>query len=470
MTGAAPIRRIALGDFATFGECSVAVAQGTLKAVFPKHGASGAHGVVARFGAPDDMPGALRIEAQIKASGGSVLVFVASRRDGQVVLGDGWRLAAEAADGDGAWVNLAAPNGKEVEGLAVFADGAAAIVELRDVSITPLAHGVATEKGRAIFAAAKLHRPPEIYHFTNVEITTWCNLKCQGCTRTIGLNAGTWVNRHMPIERFRAILAHMPASFTISLQGVGEPTLNPDFMEMVKAAKASGKVTNIYTITNALSRSEEFFRDAVAAGLNMVTISVDSLDPIVAERCRAGTDVVKLTERLRAFRDLPATMMISLVVSRFNIHEVEATLEKLNAIGGYAVGIQPFVDTPPIEASLPDDVLIELKRKLISNAGRFDRLTLGFNAWPDEPFADLCPAPWSLPMVDADGYLLPCCFHGDPEALGKADLAKHRIGDLWRGESIQSFLRAYVDGAPEFCLRCPRNGGRKPFEGTASGG
>ena len=66
-----------------------------------------------------------------------------------------------------------------------------------------------------------------------IEITTWCNLGCQQCGRTKAIAAGTWTNSHIPLERYATIIAKLPRAYRVILQGVGEPTLHPHFLDLV---------------------------------------------------------------------------------------------------------------------------------------------------------------------------------------------------------------------------------------------
>jgi MoaA/NifB/PqqE/SkfB family radical SAM enzyme len=76
-------------------------------------------------------------------------------------------------------------------------------------------------------------KAPERLLKLTIEITTLCNLKCAGCPRTTGIEQGSWTDMHMELDLFGRILDHLPRSALVTLHGIGEPTLHPQFNELV---------------------------------------------------------------------------------------------------------------------------------------------------------------------------------------------------------------------------------------------
>ncbi|HVC63272.1 MAG TPA: radical SAM protein [Acetobacteraceae bacterium] len=164
-----------------------------------------------------------------------------------------------------------------------------------------------------------------------IEITTGCNLRCAGCQRTLGMAAGSWRNAHMPARIFAAILRNAPPADTIILQGIGEPTLHPDLPQLIAAARGAGKFGAVSFNTNALVREPAYYQALRAAGLDHVSVSVDSLDPRTAQATRAGTDCQRLTEAIQALIALfGPTVTLSILLSRHNAEELPELLQRLN--------------------------------------------------------------------------------------------------------------------------------------------
>ena len=75
-----------------------------------------------------------------------------------------------------------------------------------------------------------LFKVPERLRRLQIEVTTLCNLFCQECSRTVGVQAGTWTDKHLSLENFQKLIENSPPAEVLVLQGVGEPTLNPELL------------------------------------------------------------------------------------------------------------------------------------------------------------------------------------------------------------------------------------------------
>jgi MoaA/NifB/PqqE/SkfB family radical SAM enzyme len=75
-----------------------------------------------------------------------------------------------------------------------------------------------------------------------VDITTYCNLKCAGCVRSILVENGSWKNRHMSVENYRKLVDDLPPATLFCPQGLGEPTMHPQIVEIIKIASDAGNL------------------------------------------------------------------------------------------------------------------------------------------------------------------------------------------------------------------------------------
>ncbi|MEW6163884.1 MAG: radical SAM protein [Pseudomonadota bacterium] len=109
--------------------------------------------------------------------------------------------------------------------------------------------------------------------FVQIEISTHCNFTCFYCA------GRDMAQEYMPIEQFDAIMARLPPGrHTVCLQGEGEPMLHPHFWTMVERVLAHGHIPD--TITNG-SRIDP---EKIAALFPRIAVSIDTLDPVEAER------------------------------------------------------------------------------------------------------------------------------------------------------------------------------------------
>jgi len=351
--------------------------------------------------------------------------------------------------------------------LAIKPDFHAAVQNQERARKSLLLKVLEAREGEACPRSAKdalLQAPPQQLHRMQVEVTSWCNLKCAGCMRTIDMDAGTWRDVHMPVERFAAVIENMRPSHTICLQGIGEPTLHPDFIEIVKTAQRSGKFQNITFNTNGLSRSIAYYQDAVDAGVNFISISVASLDPAIADACREGTTVEKLVKRIRELRALMGdAMLVSMVISRRNLDDVPNTLafldglERPDGLAPLMVEFQTLIDFNDDGGesyALSEEDVERFAANLRAYAERFENLDLSTYGFARHTATVRCPRPFVSPYVTAEGYLTPCCVIEDPDVLGRVNVAEQPLAEAWRAPSVRTWLGGYLDRYPAICDGC----------------
>lgn len=132
----------------------------------------------------------------------------------------------------------------------------------------------------------------------NIEVTTRCNLACSHCARRFLPRPA----KDMDPALFRDVLDHLPNTFKVTLVGLGEPTLHPALASMVGMAADRGHRVGL--VTNAMTLDRSLCRELVAAGLGSLAVSLDSDDPQVAARVRAGSDLARIIAHVGTFRQI----------------------------------------------------------------------------------------------------------------------------------------------------------------------
>ena len=313
-----------------------------------------------------------------------------------------------------------------------------------------------------------LRTPPSCHEWRHIEITTKCNLQCEECLRTILIKKGKWDNKNMPIEIFKKIIDNLPPAAGITLQGIGEPTLHPNLFDMVETVRSSKKFKDIYTTTNALAKDVMYYEHLFRIGLTGMNISVDSLTQNVADRCRYGTNVLRLKEMIHELGKCLKNVSISIVVSRLNVHDIDNTLRQLNEIGYFSVDISPLTDFHDSSGS-----------RVVENAGntlnikgidflhtkakswnQYENLKLSFSAGlSKEKGKAKCTRPFTLPFITVDGYLTPCCTIIDPSVFGYASVVEQPIERVWNSAAVIYWLRDFLYKEPPICDVCCLNPG-----------
>ena len=314
----------------------------------------------------------------------------------------------------------------------------------------------------------RMLQPPERLRRLQIEVTTLCNLFCAECSRTVGLKDGTWSDKHLSLEKFEILIANSPPAEILVLQGVGEPTLNPELLEITAAARASGRFKYITLNTNAVTRTPDYFRQLREAGLDYVCVSVDSFNPEVAERCRSGTRVPKLKKMLRdMYRDF-GSIVISMVASKMNMFDLPSTLEALNAMGEdlfpakrFTVEIQPVINYQDETSNQPHTMLngreLAILRDMLRAVGEaLPRLLISLNtATIEEPAPGArCGRPFFSPFITVDGFMTPCCTSFDPASYQHTNILFTPMADAWKSDAVRDWLGHYLREGDEICRGC----------------
>lgn len=302
--------------------------------------------------------------------------------------------------------------------------------------------------------------PDKIAKLT-MEITTLCNLKCAGCPRTTAIENGTWSDTHMNTELFARILDHLPPVGFVTLHGIGEPTLHPQFNELVAMAKASGKFQRMKMTTNALARSVDYYRQSVAAGLNEFWISVDSFDQEINDKMRNGTKAEKLKRRVGELIAAKLPVHISMVVSAENYHDMPATLAQLYELGKPPVHMQEFQDFGNPYGLMSVEQRKEFFRQLEQTLVQLPGMPISPPSYT-RPQGQICTAPWFRPAVTVEGYLTPCCTTFDPSQFGYVNIGDMTFAEAWKQPGLLDWIARFLSDKTDICRGCglnPRNFG-----------
>lgn len=307
-----------------------------------------------------------------------------------------------------------------------------------------------------LFNAALL--PGRNYLAFVIEVTTLCNLKCEGCSRSVGIRNDQWLDKHMSFDTYSRMLDHLPDGSGLILHGVGEPSLLPDYDKFIDHARQRGRFGTIWTTTNGLTRGVDYFKNLVDLGLSGLTLSMDTLSQNLADKLRKGTNIEKLKNFTVSLHKSGIDNVINITVSKSNLHDLENTLSWLDSIGNFRVNFSPFQEFDVKDGQLDKDGMDVFNTLVSGNFKKFKNLKYSFsNTLGPPPDEAICTAPWRVMGINFDGYLTPCCVSWTPDLMGYSDLKINHFSDIWRGETMQKYLRDYMEEEPEYCTGCQAN-------------
>jgi putative metalloenzyme radical SAM/SPASM domain maturase len=134
----------------------------------------------------------------------------------------------------------------------------------------------------------------------------------------------------MDMKVFQSLLPSFAKLDSLSLSGYGEPFLNPQLPDMIRLARE--RLPNHATITltsNGTLIEEHMAREVLAAGLDGISLSMDSLEANEFMAIRGGTPITTVVDRLKTFVNLKRKLKkesfhigISFVAMKRNIQEL----------------------------------------------------------------------------------------------------------------------------------------------------
>jgi cyclic pyranopterin phosphate synthase len=295
-------------------------------------------------------------------------------------------------------------------------------------------------------------RPPRLEPTTaRISLTDRCDLACVYCRPS---RSDGYFERRLDDESWKAMVrALIQAGVTrIRITG-GEPLLHPRVVELVRFIARLG-VEDLALTTNA-TRLEALARPLRDAGLQRLTVSVDSLSPERFRRITRGGRLERVLAGVEAARSagFEELKTNTVVLRGENDDELEAIVR-----WAWERGIVPrFIELMRVGegARLPADKLVgadEMRAKLahllVGERGASDpkrgparyvralerpSLRVGFITGSTDTYCDTC----DRMRVASDGMLRPCLATNDgvPAAdlatAGDVDGLVHAIGEAW---------------------------------------
>lgn len=272
-----------------------------------------------------------------------------------------------------------------------------------------------------------------------VESTNRCNQRCVICPRSESEKGGT----HLAPTTFAALLDDVRGQTAfVDLSLGGEPLLHPSICDLIAMARERGMA--VYLQTNATVLTEKLGRDLIAAGLDLITLSLDAATPPTYARLRPpGPDLGEVEQRTEEFLRLarerrgPFTM-VQMVCVEENRGEERAFAKQWSKLAD-AVRFKNFDD----------------RAGLVRRPG-------AESATGDRPLSAPCPRLWRGMAVLAGGTAVPCCFDpGGRHPLGDAQGVG--LPSIWNGPELTAMRAAHAAGERSrisLCRECGFPGSR----------
>jgi MoaA/NifB/PqqE/SkfB family radical SAM enzyme len=304
---------------------------------------------------------------------------------------------------------------------------------------------------------------------------------------------------YMPLETFRNLMdqvGQLPTPPVIHLSGYGEPMVHPDFLEMVRLAKATG--AQVEMTTNGILLDAKTAEALVSLDLNRLMVSIDGVTPEQYGDIRVNGSFQQVLDNLRLLRRLKLRgkgrhsnpqVGLAFVAMKRNVAELPKLPWLAGYIGAWEIQVSNLVPHSP---ELESEILYE--RSLRSTAYRASRWVPDMNlpkfdldpltqpslgkvfdstvsiSWLDTPLSarnDYCRfVQEGYAAVRWDGAVSPCLsllhdhpvyIHGrrkDVTHFSLGNINRQPVGDIWRSADYSSFRTKLQEFNFSPCTTC----------------
>ncbi len=311
------------------------------------------------------------------------------------------------------------------------------------------------------FLSERTIAAPAVY---GIALSTVCNLKCPHCLRE---SLGIRENAFMPIDELKRCGEALKSARKISLFGLGEPFLHPQFFECISYLKSLG--LEIATQSHGMSLKPEVREKIIETQIDDLTISMDGADKKIFEETRVNAVYETVIENVTALAALKKErgarlpeININMTVMRKNIRQTSDLVRLAHRMGAQSVSFSSVVIYK--EADIPNSVVDEpIFEECMEKARRVAKdVGLGFTFWRQKPIwwegdffnpnsAYGCGQLWTTQIFEPDGSVKLCCYiEKDIDNVFKSDPIS-----AYNGEELRRQRRLLLEGQvrPE-CQGC----------------
>lgn len=304
-----------------------------------------------------------------------------------------------------------------------------------------------------------------------VETSKVCNLRCSMCEYSIKKGKGK--DNLMPLADFETILDKFPYVNNIDMTGIGEPFLNPDFMDMVRAARK--RKIRVEFVSHALLLNEPLMHELIDLGVSVISFSIDAATKKTYEELRSGANWERMRENIKKFCSLVKerhslmVTMVNFTVSMRNINEMADFVRTADELGvDHALfrdlilfDGSDFDDTDSV-ANLDRSYRDKIRDEVLAAAKNARaRVSLPMSLLsPDGPRKKLCKRPWTTCYVDIKGNAYPCCRvtqrNEDTSKWSFGNLLKEDFDSIWNNSKYRTLRHgiAHPTDIPDLCNTC----------------
>jgi radical SAM protein with 4Fe4S-binding SPASM domain len=206
----------------------------------------------------------------------------------------------------------------------------------------------------------------------------------------------------------------------IDLDFYGEILLHPEFDRLIKYAKSKGLKTAVST--NVTLLNSENSKKLIDSGLDLITLSLDSINKESFEAIRKGANFENCINNIKTFLSLNKGRIFTVVQMIYMKDNQGGAWEYLSYWSKYKqvnVRIKPYFDFDLAKTRLRVD-----SPEIVSQRP--------------------CFYPWECFVITWDGKVVPCCNDYDKRVV-LGDVNKNSIREIWNNRKMKTLRKTHIE-------------------------
>ncbi len=307
----------------------------------------------------------------------------------------------------------------------------------------------------------------------NIELTTYCNLKCIMCRGSQAYTKDNKNYRHLKLDEFVSILSGIDLSRLkiLNLAGNAESLLNPDILPILRLCRDKKIIVEL--ITNGMHLTPQISRQILGCS-SEIHISFGGSRKQTFESIRQGANFEQVCENIRTLSELKKYnsnqyphIWLNPILMKKNIHELPEIIELAKELGCQGVSCSHLVVS---SSELIEESLFFHKTECNTFLQKTETLAKEYNIaliipeyftteTSDEKETNghkeawkKCRFLWNYAILGIEG-IEPCMMFKKIDFDG--DLVRNKFMDMWNNNwYADKRYRLLTGNPPDICKMC----------------
>lgn len=289
-----------------------------------------------------------------------------------------------------------------------------------------------------------INKDPQLENII-IEVTRKCNLNCIMCPISEKKLLGQELE-NLTFEEYKNIIDHLPSTIkNVTPNGIGEASLNKDFLEMLKYTKLKGY--NLNFNTNGIFFDNEFLNYS-----DEVIFSLDSLIKEDLEKIRTHVNYDKLLEKIfsalkyKIENKLEVRISITSVLSYINYKDIKKLYEfcSKNKVDNLYINVTANMFSYKTDKFINQESFIEKNKEIdwefIANSYTKENYTFNLKIYYPKANMGICSFGFSSLFIDNNMNVSLCCIRPRDTIIG--NLKIQNWNDILNSEYLNKYKQS----------------------------